>query len=156
MFLLVASRLPAQVAECSSEDNAALLQPTDAAFSDAMELGRSLSDHGFTIRCILTSKLGALFRGLEGAALYRTDRGDFDVLFLSSPQTFADLQIVERQGKKAFIYSFSGKSRVWSANRMESGRREYFLKHDQQLLILDDDQLRVRLQDALNLPKDNV
>ncbi len=142
----------AQSAECSPEDAAALLQPTDAVYSDAMELGSTLSEHGFAIRCILTSKLGALFKGLEGAALYRTDHGDFDALFLPAPETFAELKIAERSTKKGFAYWFTGKSRSWAANRLESGHREYFLKHQSQLLILDDDQLRMKLQDALGLP----
>jgi hypothetical protein len=150
--MLCASFLRAQSAECSPEDTAALLQPTDAAYSDAMELGSTLSEHGFAIRCILTSKLGGLFKSLEGAALYRTDHGDFDALFLPAPETFAELKIVERSTKKGFAYWFSGKSRAWAANRLESGHREYFLKHQNQLLILDDDQLRMKLQDALNIP----
>ncbi|HUM04311.1 MAG TPA: hypothetical protein VLT90_02550 [Terriglobales bacterium] len=154
-LMLYSPASPAQAIACSPDEAAALLSPTDPAFSDAMELGRTLSDHGFTIRCVLTSKLGSLFKNLEGAALYRTDRGDFDALFLPTPQTFAELQIGERQGKKAFVYTFTGKSRSWAFNRLESVQREYFLKHESQLLILDDDQLRTKLIEALNLPRDN-
>ena len=150
-LMLCASFLPAQLAECNSDDTAALLQPTDSVYSEAMELGSTLSERGFAIRCILTSKLGGLFKGLAGAALYRTDRGDFDALFLPAPQTFAELKIVERQGKKKFVYMFSGRS-AWSINRLENERREYFLKHANHLLILNDDQLRMKLRDALNLP----
>jgi len=155
VLIFCGSFVTAQVTECSPEDTSALLQPTDTVYSDAMELGSTLSEHGFAIRCVLTSKLGPLFKGLEGAALYRTDRGDFDALFLNSPQTFTELKIVERSMKKGFVYSFAGKSRAWAANRLESGRREYFLKHGNQLLILDDDPLRMKLEDALNLPRDN-
>jgi len=155
VLIFCASVATAQLTECSPEDTSALLQPTDTAYSDAMGLGSTLSEHGFAIRCVLTSKLGLLFKGLEGAALYRTDRGDFDALFLTSPQTFTELKIVERSMKKGFVYSFAGKSRAWATNRLESGRREYFLKHGNQLLILDDDQLRMKLEDALNLPRDN-
>ena len=147
-----ASFLQGQLTECSPEDTALLLQPTDAAYSDAMELGSTLGEHGFAIRCILNSKLGTLFKGLAGSARYRTDRGDFDALFLHAPQTFAELQIAERQVRKKFVYTFSGKSRAWAINRLESDRREYFLKHANQLLILDDEQLRLKLQDTLNIP----
>ena len=157
-LLLIGSAaiLRAQVTECSSDDTAALLQPTDAVYSDAMELGSALGEHGFAIRCILISKLGGLFKWVQGAALYRTDRGDFDALFLPAPQTFADLKIVEHQKKKGFAYTFSGKSRAWAINRLESERREYFLKHTTRLLILSDEQLRTKLQEALNLPAEDT
>jgi len=146
--------LLAQVTECSPEDNAALLQPTDAAFTDAMDLGRTLSDHGVTIRCILTSKLGALFNGLEGSALYRTNFGDFDVLFLASPQNFVGLKVIDHPVKMGFSYSFAGKPRPSRSNHLESARRVYFLKHENQMLVLTDDPLRIKLADALNLPRE--
>ena len=157
-FLVIcwAALLRAQVTECSPEDIATLLQPTDAVYSDAMELGSTLGEHGFAIRCILVSKLGGLFKAVQGAALYRTDRGDFDALFLPAPQTFAELKIVEHQKKNGFAYTFSGKSTSWAINRLESERREYFLKHATQLLILSDEQLRRKLQDALSLPAEDT
>ena len=155
LLICCSSLTRAQVPECGSEDSAALLQPTDAVYSEAMELGSTLGEHGFAIRCILVSKLSGLFKAVEGAALYRTDRGDFDALFLHAPQTFAELKIVERQNKKGFAYTFSGKSRSWAINRLESERREYFLKHSTQLLVLSDEQLRTKLQDALNLPAED-
>lgn len=144
--------LPAQSADCSPEELAALLPPADPAYDDAIELARILSEHRFTIKCVLTSKLGGLFAGLQGAALYRTTDGDFDALFLPKPRTFADLKIIERPAKKGFVYSFAGKPRPWPANRFESVRRQYFLKHANQLLVLSDDSLRVKLEDVLTIP----
>lgn len=154
VLVFSASLLRAQATECSEQEASVLLQPTDGAYTDAIELGRVLSDHGFTIRCILTSKMGALFDGLEGAALYRTNFGDFDALFLTSPQTFAGLKVIERQAKKTFVYSFAGKPRPSRSNHLESVRRVYFLKHENQMLVLTDDELRAKLQDALNLPRE--
>ena len=153
LLLFAAPFLAGQETECA-EDSTALLQPTDNAYNDAMDLGRALSDHGFTIRCIQTSKMAALFSGIEGAALYRTNFGDFDVLFVPSPQNFAGLKVVEHQGKKKFAYSFSGKPRPAGTNHLESVHRVYFIPHENQMLVLTDDQLRIKLADALNLPKE--
>ncbi|MFY9560404.1 MAG: hypothetical protein WAQ52_09240 [Terriglobales bacterium] len=128
------------------------MPPADPAYDDAIELARTLSEHGLTINCVLTSKLGGLLTGLEGAALYRTAEGDFDALFLPKPKTFADLTVIERTLKKGFVYSFAGKPRPWQANRLGSVRRLYFLKHANQLLVLSDDPLRAKLEAILNLP----
>lgn len=149
-WLLTTPLLLAQSVGCSPEETAALLSPADPAYDDAIELARTLSEHGFTINCVLTSKLGGLFNGLEGAALFRTTDGDFDALFLPKPKTFADLKIVERQLKKGFAYFFAGKPRSWSANRLESVRREYFINRGSQLLVLSDDPLRTKLESVLN------
>jgi hypothetical protein len=144
--------LLAQSDQCRPEETAALLPPADPAYDDAIELMRAISEHGFTIKCVLTSKMGSFFGGLEGAALFRTTDGDFDALFLRSPKTFADLKINERHLKAGFGYTFAGKpSRT---NRMESVRRQYFLKNTNRLLVLSDDPLRIKLMRALNIPED--
>ena len=148
--LCAAPLLLAQSDECSPQEAAALLPPADPAYDDAIELARTLSEHRFTIKCVLTSKMAGLFNGQEGAALYRTTDGDFDALFLPRPKTFADLKIIERPVKKGFVYSFAGKPRPWPANRLEGTRRQYFLKHANQLLVLSDDSLRTKLEAVLN------
>jgi len=51
------------------------------------------------------------FEGLEGAALYRTDRGDFEALFLPKPQTFAGMIVIEEQQNGRYTYSFHGHGR---------------------------------------------
>jgi hypothetical protein len=149
--LLAPPPVNAQSDGCGPEETATLLPPADPAYDDAVELARTLNEHGFTIKCLLTSKMGGLFNGLDGAALYRTTDGDFDTLFLPKPKTFADLKIIERPLKKGFVYSFAGKPRPWPANRFESPRSQYFLKHDNQLLVLSDDSLRTKLEGALNI-----
>lgn len=151
-WLFAAPLLPAQSTDCSPQESAALLPPADPAYDDAIELARTLSEHGLTINCVLTSKLGGLFTGLKGAALYRTTDGDFDALFLPKPKTFAELKIIERPLKKGFVYSFAGKPRPWPANRFESGRRQYFLQYANQMLVFSDDALRTKLEAILNLP----
>ena len=80
-----------------ADANWPVLQPSDPAYLDAVELARTLADHGFMVMCIAPSKWTGMFEGQKGAAVYRTDRGGFDALFLPKPQNFDRLQIVERQ-----------------------------------------------------------
>ena len=153
-WLFTAPPLLAQSAECSPQETVALLPPADPAYEDAIELARTLSEHGFTIKCVLSSKMGGLFNGQEGAALFRTSDGDFDALFLPQPKNFADLKVIERPLKKGFVYSFAGKPRPRPVNRMESPRRVYFLKNANELLVLNDDSLRTKLVSVLNITDD--
>ena len=75
----------------------AQLSSVDPVYVDAMELARYLIDHGFIVNCVQGSKMQHLFDGQKGAALYRTDRGSFEALFLSKTETFeATMRPVKR------------------------------------------------------------
>jgi hypothetical protein len=76
------------------------------------------------------------FEGLEGAALYRTDRGDFEALFLPKAGTFANLAVTERGENGGYVYSFEGRPKPLGTNRLESPRRIYFVKRGNQFLVV--------------------
>src|SRR5258705_7565564 len=82
------SVLTGQSEKCNDQDLLAVLQPADKAYSKAMELAETLRAGDFIIKCVLRSKQEGLFEGLEGAALFRTNRGDFEALFLPKEKTF--------------------------------------------------------------------
>jgi len=109
-----------------------------------------LRSRGFTVKCVLRSTMEGAFEGLEGAALYRTDRGDFEALFLPKPQTFAGMIVIEEQQNGRYTYSFHGTPRPWPANRVDSPRPISFLWHANHFLVIRDDQLRVKLEEVLN------
>jgi hypothetical protein len=136
-------------AKCSDLDLVAVLQPTDKAYSMAMELAQTLQSKGFTINCILLSKMGGFFEELEGAALFRTNRGDFEALFLPKPKTFERVGILERQENGRYIYSFEGDPKPGSSTGIDSSRRRYFVKHAHMLLDVDDDALANALHRAV-------
>lgn len=149
----------AQSPECPTGE--ALLSASDPVYADAMELAQSLHDHGFVVRCVFPTKLGSIFRvveggvehsTIEGEAAFRTDYGDIDAVFVPKPQTFADFKITEHREDGGYLYTFAGTPRVWAVNRFGSARRDYFLKHDNQLLLVSNDKLRGRLEQALHLP----
>ncbi|MBO0859970.1 MAG: hypothetical protein J2P21_16185 [Chloracidobacterium sp.] len=158
-FFCVALLLPppsfpyGQSDKCSDLDLVAALQPTDkSSYSMAMELAQTLQARGFIIKCVLTSKMGGSFEELEGAALFRTNRGDFEALFLPKTKTFERLVIHERQVNSRYIhfhYSFDGDPKPGPSTGIDSSRRWYFVKHAHMLLEMDDDALANDLRQAL-------
>jgi hypothetical protein len=90
-----------------------------------------------------------IFEGLAGAALYRTDRGDFEAVFLPPTATFDRLVVHERRGGAGWVYSFAGEPTPWPANHLEGSERRYFVKHANQLLVSVDEALAASLERAL-------
>jgi len=129
----VQSSLLAQSSDCTGKAAQAQLSSIDPVFVDAMELARNLIDHRFIINCVAASKWGHLFDDQEGAALYSTDQGDFDVLFLPKPETFDAIQVVEERQGNTYLYSFRGTPH--SPGRLE-GKRTEFIRSGNLLFIV--------------------
>jgi hypothetical protein len=121
------------------------MQPIYRAYPDATELALTLTGYGFIVKCIARSKWDDFVPGAKGAALYLTDHGDFDVVFLPKPLTFDGLDVVERQKNGEYEYSFRGSPRP--ASRMAGRKRTYFFKHSNQLFMAWD------LRTATNLAR---
>jgi hypothetical protein len=145
---LVAQR-GSQTTGCS-DVNWPPLQPTDAAYPDAVGLTRALADNGFVVQCIAPSKMADTFEGQTGAALYRTNRGNFEALFLPTLQSFAGLQIVERQESGRYLYSFRGHPKPWPANLIDASRPVYFIKSLNRLIVAHEQELAVHLGSILS------
>ena len=150
LFATPQSILQPKAAQCDSPDPLAFLQAGDPAYVDAMELAQSLRARGFTVKCVLRSTMEGAFEGMEGAALYRTESGDFETLFLPKPQTFAGLIVIEEQQNGRYIYSFHGVPPPRPTNRLESPHPIYFLWHANHFLVIRDDQVRVKVEEVLN------
>jgi hypothetical protein len=128
-----------------------------------MELQRRLQKHNFTVRCIFPTKFGSFFMvdhngilesTVEGEACFSTNYGGIDVVFLPKPQTFAEFEITERRKGSGYLYRFTGTPSVSAGNKFKFGTaaRQYFLKHDNYLIIVSDDQLVSHLQAVLAEP----
>jgi hypothetical protein len=148
LYVASQAKLAAQTLECPAESSGALMQADYPAYRDATELARTLIGSGFIVKCITRSTFEGI-SGEKGAALYLTNYGDFDVIFLPRPQTFDALKVIERHKEWGYEYMFRGSPRP--ASRM-SGRqqRTYFLKHSNQLFIVWDKQTATSLAKALN------
>jgi hypothetical protein len=150
LLLALPSFLTGQSEKCSDSDLVAVLQPTDQAYSMAMELAETLQAEGFIIKCMLRSKMEGAFEGQYGAALFRTNRGDFEAMFLSKQKTFEKMKVLERRENGWYFYSFEGDPNPRSLSRMESPRRKYFVKHAHLLLLTSNDLLAEDLRQAVS------
>jgi len=140
--------LIANASECDARELENPIKPVDPIYSEAMDLAEVLRDHGLTIKCVLPSKMVNSFEDQVGAALYRTNRGDFEALFLKKPATFASVKSTEAEKNGFYLYSFEG--RPLARGGWTSSRREYFVKHTNQLLVTRQEQLAVYLDRELN------
>jgi hypothetical protein len=120
------SALLAQSSDCTGKAAQAQLSSLDPVYVNAMELARYLIDHGFIVNCVQGSKMQNLFDGQRGAALYRTDRGSFEALFLSRTETFDALEVIEQRQGTRYLYSFRGTPK--SPTHMDSSKPDYFVK----------------------------
>src|SRR4029077_5086542 len=149
VMLLIASVEPtllAQSSDCTGEAAQAQLSSIDPVYVDAMDLARNLVDHGFIVKCVQASKWGNLFVDQQGAALYWTDQGGFDVLFLAKTETFDAVQVVEQRQGNLYLYSFRGTPH--SPARME-GQKSYFIRSGNLLfLVWSDADLAASIQAA--------
>ena len=151
-ILAVAVPVLAAARDCTPNDSSAQLQPTDGIYGQALALSKELASGGFVTRCVLRSHMEGLFEDMLGAALFRTDRGDFEALFLAPPKTFDLLIVSERREGNHWVYSFEGRPRPWAANRME-GRRTLFVKNGHRLLmVLENEPLAATLRRVLAPP----
>ena len=150
LLLVTASMQPAfaQSSQCTGKAAQAALSSSDPVYVDAMELARNLIDHRFIIDCVQASKWGNLFVGQEGASLYRTEQGDFDVLFLPKAETFDAVQVVEQRQGNLYLYSF--RETPHSPGRIE-GQKTYFIRSANLLfLVWSDADLAASIEAAVS------
>jgi len=161
LFFATSLSLLAQSVPCPP--GAALLSSSDPAYPDAMELSRRLEHHDFTVRCIFPTKFGSAFMveqngvlvsTIEGEACFSTNFGGIDVIFVSEGQNFADFKITEHREGGGYLYRFSGTPRVHGGDKFKLGTagRNYFLRRDNLLFIVGNNQLLGRLEEALPPP----
>jgi hypothetical protein len=151
----------AQAVQCPPDK--ALLSTSDPAYADAMELQRRLERNDFTVRCIFPTKFGSIFTvenngklesTVEGEACFSTNFGGLDVVFLPQPQTFSDFEITGRRKDRGYVYRFTGTPHVAAEGKFNFGTaaRQYFLKHNNYLIVVSDPKLLARLQKAFSQP----
>lgn len=118
----------------------------DPVHDDAMELARTLENHGFIVECVRSSKQARIFDGQKGAAVYKRNRGSFEVLFLPKGQSFDELEIVSEPKEGGFSkYSFRGKPQI--PQTMENKSRVAFIRHENVMFeVFENDSLAKSLE----------
>ena len=139
----------AQPQPCSSGDLGAVIRTGDAVYPETVGLTKDLENRRYVVRCVLQSTMVNFFEGQLGAALYRTDRGDFEVLFLTKPRTFASVRLVEHTDSGRFHYRFEG-SPPARIRDMDCARRNFFARNANQFFVTEDHQLAASLGQILN------
>src|SRR3984893_11460090 len=145
---LVTAGSTKQPQRCNNVDQPSLAK-SDAAYPDAMDLAQTLISHSFIVTCVSPSQMTDTFEGQEGAAVYRTNEGDFDALFLPKPQNFHKLRVIERYDGQSYRYSFAGRPETWPANLIERTFPLYCVKHRNELIVAQDHQVAIRIQGAI-------
>jgi hypothetical protein len=146
---ITGSRLSADANKCSANDLLAVLRPDDPVYIDALNLARTLQVHGFVVKCVLQSKMIDIFEGQKGAAVFRTDQGDFDALFLPNTQTFDALESIEVRENGRFLYSFLGRPSPASPHPIDSAYPMFFAKHANQFFITSTSHLATTITKSL-------
>jgi hypothetical protein len=150
MYVVSQAELAAQPSalECPDENSSALMEAGYPVYPDAAAFAVTLSGHSFKVKCIALSLLNNFVPGSKGAALYITDHGDFDVVFLPKAQNFDSLEVIERQKNGKYIYTFRGTPRP--ATRGMVGKKVYFFKQSSKLIIAWDNQTATSLSELLS------
>jgi hypothetical protein len=159
LFIAIISTVMPVVLAAQSENNdpCKVADPfwdrgSDPVYSDAIELGRTLSARGFVVECIRSSKEQHSFQGQKGAAWFRTDHGTFDVLFLPKGQNWDALEVIEQpQQNGRYTYAFRGTPQTGNGN--DSSKPMWFIKYKNVLFsVWADKELAARLQKAFQNP----
>jgi hypothetical protein len=144
------SRQSADSSECTPNELLAVLKPDNPVYADAMTLARTLQFHGFIVKCIGQSKMIHLFEGQKGAAVFRTNHGDFEALFLPNTETFDSVELIESRENDRFLYSFRGRPSPASPHPIDSAYPMFFEKHENQLFITSKGQLAAAIAKAVS------
>jgi hypothetical protein len=160
LFVLFPLGLCAQATDCndphaSPQANAAAQKSwengTSPVYKDATSLATALNERGFHVQCMRGSVEERLFVGEKGAAWVKTDRGIFEVWFLSKPETFAALEVNEQQDNGRYLYTFSGTPKI--PGTIDSSKQSYFIPSGSLLFhVWGDEQLAMGLKNAFQMP----
>jgi hypothetical protein len=147
-LLLISATAPIAVTQ---ENGCEWLSAAEPFYSDAMGLMQILVNRGVMVRCILgPSTSSGMFDDEHGAAIFRTDIGEFDVHFLPPSLTFNALLIQERIVSGRYLYSFEGTPKAWRANLIDSPRALHFIRDGNRLVETQDATTAARLVSILD------
>jgi hypothetical protein len=85
-----------------------LIKPSDRVYADAVNASAIFEQHGLKINSIHRSKLEGFFRDVWNAAVFKTDKGAFEIIFFPESDQAEKITVTEKLEGKRHIYSFTG------------------------------------------------
>ena len=151
LFLAAALSAPRAAASgdgCSPREIQLAITKTDPAYGSAMQLAAILRSHGVVVQCVLPSKMASILPQQLGAALFRTDHGDFEALFRPAQQNFSDVLISGGRVNDGY-YKYLYKNPQGRLLGGWEGRQAFFLKHGNMLFIASEEAIVAALRRTL-------
>ncbi len=140
-----------QLWRCSAPTETVPVAFRHPQYEDVLALARTLSGHHITVRCVARSTMESEFGYDFAAVLFRTSEGDFEQLFFPTRQEVAELQIREAQENGRHIYQIFRPLPTPSTVSIDSSRPEYFIKDENQLIVVWGDQRMAEILRAILL-----
>jgi hypothetical protein len=142
---------PAASILAEESQDSSLLQPNDSEYSDAMEIAQLLRNNGFIVHTLHRSKMSGFFSGVDKAALIKTDKGVFEVIFFPAMDGAEKVQVLEERKAGRYLYSFREQPNSTLGDSIDSKRPQYFIRHRNLFIIMDDQDLYTTLKTAFKL-----
>ena len=95
-------------AQTAVKEDISLLKPSHISYADAVNAAARFEAEGLKINSIHQSKLQGFFRDIWKAALYKTDKGAFEIIFFPERGQAEKIRAKEERDGKRHIYSFEG------------------------------------------------
>ena len=95
-------------AQTAVKEDISLLKPGHISYADAVNAAGRFEAAGLKINTIHQSKLQGFFRDIWKAAVYKTDKGAFEIIFFPEPGQAEKIRAKEAREGKRYIYSFEG------------------------------------------------
>ena len=151
LFVVAVASAVAQTNDWCRNEDLRRAWERDPVHDYAMELASTLERHDLIVECVRSSKQAQIFDEQKGAAIYKTNRGVFEVLFLPKGQTFDELKIVSESKEGFSKYSFRGRPRI--PHTIETKSQIAFIKHENVMFeVFGNDELAKILEQVFQVP----
>ena len=140
VMLALLSSVSVYAQKTESED-ISILRANDRSYAEATNTAALIEGRGLHINSIHKSKMEGFFRGVWNAAIYKTDKGVFQIIFFPESKQAEKITVKEVQEGKRFIYSFEGQPEPDPPRDvMNAGYKNYFIMKDKLFIVVGENE----------------